>query len=286
MKPEFIKVRGDGVNIQVAIWKGNDKNVFCVHGMSSNCMVWKNIAENLIPEHSVYAIDLRGRGHSDKPEKGYSLKIHCNDIKEVIDNLNIKPVIFFGHSLGAYIGIVFTALNPGYVEKLVLFDGGAKLSPLQTLKIFESIKLSLDRLGKIYPSFEDYLLMVKKAPFLQPWQDYFEEYYKYEIEFLENGKVIPRTPRYVIEEETKNLKKENAEKYYEKIQCPVYILRATEGMLSKDDLLLPEKAVKNMMKKLKKSKLINIDGTNHYTIAFHPNKERDKILKRIINGEI
>ena len=283
MAPEFIKVKGDGVKIQVAVWKGNGKNIFCVHGISSNCRVWDNIAKNLIPEHTMYAMDLRGRGQSDKPEKGYSLKIHCKDIKNVIDNLNIKPVIFMGHSLGAYIGIVFGALYPEYVEKLILFDGGAKLSPLQTMKVFESIKLSLDRLGKVYSSFEEYISIMKKAPFLQPWQDYFDEYYKYEVEFLEDGKVKPRTPPYVIEEESKNLKKESADEYYEKIRCPVYILRATEGMLSDDDLLLPEKALKKMLKKIPNAKVFNIEGTNHYSIAFHPNSERDKILKKIIN---
>ena len=283
MQPEYKKVLGDGVKIQVAIWKGNGKNIFCVHGISSNCRVWDNIAKNLIPEHTVYAMDLRGRGHSDKPEKGYSLKIHCEDIRKVIDNLKIKPVIFMGHSLGAYIGIVFSALYPEYVEKLVLFDGGAKLSPIQSMKIFQSIKLSLDRLGKVYSSFDEYLSIMKKAPFLQPWQDYFDEYYRYEVEFLPDGKVIPRTPSYVIKEEAENLKKENANNYYEKIKCPVYILRATEGMLSDDDLLLPEKSLKNMLKKIKNVKVFNIEGTNHYSITFHPNPERDKILKQILN---
>ena len=286
MKPEFQKIKVNKIDIQVAIWKGNGKNVFCVHGISSNCRVWDNIAKNLAPEHTVYAIDLRGRGRSDKPLKGYSMKIHCKDIQEVIDKLNIKPVVFMGHSLGAYIGIVFTALYPEYVKKLILFDGGAKLNPIQTMKVFQSIKHSLNRLGKIYNSFEEYISEMKKAPFLQPWQDYFEDYYKYEVEFLENGKVKPLTPPYVIEEESKNLTKENANDYYPKLKCPVYILRATEGMITDDDLLLPENAVKNMLKKIRNAKLINIEGTNHYSIAFHPNSERDKILKKILNNEI
>lgn len=286
MNPEFKKINVNGINIQIALWKGNGKNIYCVHGISSNCRVWDNIAKNLIPEHTVYAMDLRGRGHSDKPEKGYSMKIHCEDIKGVIDKLNIKPVIFMGHSLGAYIGIVFSAIYQDYVEKLILFDGGAKLSTIQTMRVFQSIKHSLDRLGKVYPNFEEYLSEMKKAPFLQPWQDYFEDYYRYEVEFLPDGKVRPLTPPHVIKEESENLKKEDANKYYEKIECPVYILRATEGMLTDDDLLLPENAVKNMLKKIKNAKLINIKGTNHYSIAFHPNEYRNKILKKILNDEI
>ncbi len=281
-KPEFKKVNSNGISIQVAIWEGNGKNIFCVHGISSNCRVWDLIASNLTPEHTVYAIDLRGRGHSDKPKSGYSLKIHCEDIKNVIDELNIKPVVFMGHSLGAYIGIMFAALNPDYVEKLILFDGGAKLSQEQTKKIFESIQLSLMRLGKVYNSFEEYYELMKKAPFLQPWQDYFEDYYRYEVDFLEDGKVIPNTPPYVIQEEAENLGKDDAENYYHLIKCPVFILRAPEGMLGKDDILLPEDALNRMLEKIPNARVFNIEGTNHYTIAFHPNEKRDKILKEII----
>jgi len=280
--PEFLIVNSDNVRINVAVWDGKGKNIFCVHGISSNCRVWDNIASNLTPDYSFFAIDLRGRGHSEKPKKGYSLKIHCNDIKNVIDALNIKPVVFMGHSLGAYIGIMFSALFPDYVEKLILFDGGGKLTPYQVKKIFDSIQISLSRLGKFYNSFEDYINEIKKAPFLHPWQEYFDNYYRYELEFYPDGRVKPLTPPYVIEEEAKNLRKEDAEDYYPDIKCKVYALRAPEGILEKDDILLPENAIDLMKRKIKDFDVIDIKGTNHYSITFHPNQERDEILRELI----
>ena len=280
--PEFLSVNGKNVKINVSLWKGQGKNIFAVHGLSSNSLVWLKIAEGLTPIHNFYGMDLRGRGKSEKPKKGYSIDIHCEDIKSVIDNLKIKPVIFMGHSLGAYIGIVFSAKYKEYVEKLILFDGGAKLTFEETVKIFESIKLSLSRLGKVYNSFNDYLSEIKKAVFLQPWQDYFEIYYKYEVEVFPNGKVKPLTPVYVIEEEAENLKKLDIEKYYDKIEVPVYVLRATEGMISKDDVLITENGKKKMLEKIKNIKFFDIKGTNHYSIVFHPNKERDELLLKLI----
>ncbi len=280
--PEFLIVNSDNVKINVAVWDGKGKNILGVHGISSNSRVWDNIAKNLTPEFSFFAIDLRGRGHSEKPKKGYSLKIHCNDIKNVIDALNIRPVVFMGHSLGAYIGIMFSALFPEYVEKLILFDGGGKLTQEQVKKVFESIQISLSRLGKFYKSYEDYIKEIKKAPFLQPWQDYFDTYYRYELEFYPDGRVKPLTPPHVIEEEAKNLRKEDAEDYYPKIECPVYALRAPEGILKDDDILLPVNAISLMKKKIKNFEVIDIEGTNHYSITFHPNKKRDEILRKLI----
>ena len=75
------------------------------------------------------------------------------------------------------------------------------------------------------------------------------------------------------------LKSDDISIYYPKIKCPVLILRAVEGMITENDLLLPEDTAENMLSQIPNSKLVNIEGTNHYTIAFYPNKARDKAIK-------
>ncbi len=283
MLPESKKININGFQLCLSIWKKypEKKKLFGVHGISSNSRVWSTIANELIEDFNFYAIDIRGRGHSDAPG-GYSLENHAKDIKKVLDKLNINKISILGHSLGAYITIVFAVNFPEYVDKIVLVDGGGKLSEQHANKVFEGIKPSLDRLKKVFNSFEEYISNMKKAPFLQPWYEPMADYYKYELVTLSNGKVKSRVLPETITEEIENLRQFDISKLYSKIKCPVYVLRATNGMLSDDDLLLPEQVTDEMRKKIPNIEIININNTNHYTIAFYPNKEREKILKNIL----
>ncbi len=277
------KIKIGNFNIQLSIWEkdSNKKQVFCIHGISSNSKVWNTISAQLADNIDFIAMDIRGRGHSDAPG-GYSLENHANDIKKIFDKLGIKKISVMGHSLGAYIAIVFSVKFPEYIDKLILFDGGGKLSQEQSNKVFDGIKPSLDRLNKIFDSFDEYLEYMKKAPFLYPWYEPMADYYKYELIEYPDGKVKSRVLPETIIEEIENLKKIDISEFYHKIPCPVYILRATKGMLSDDDLLLPENVLKEMLAKIPNAKVINFENTNHYTIVFYPNSKRDKILKEIL----
>lgn len=69
----MIKARGDGIQIQLAIWEGKGKEILCIHGITANCRFWDCLASALVPHHKIIAMDLRGRGLSDKPPTGYSI---------------------------------------------------------------------------------------------------------------------------------------------------------------------------------------------------------------------
>src|SRR5512139_2773302 len=165
-EPVMIKAKGDGVSIQLAVWEGKGKEVLCVHGITANCRCWDVVASSLAPKHQVIAMDLRGRGHSDSPPSGYSVENHCKDVAALMDDQGLERPVLMGHSLGAFISLVFAAEHPERVDRLILVDGGGKLSEDQMAKVFAGIKPSLDRLGKIFPSFEAYLSLMKQAPYL------------------------------------------------------------------------------------------------------------------------
>ena len=74
-EPVMTMVKGDGVNINLAVWEGDGKAVLCVHGITANCHCWDVLADSLTPDYRILAMDLRGRGRSDKPAEGYSLKV-------------------------------------------------------------------------------------------------------------------------------------------------------------------------------------------------------------------
>jgi pimeloyl-ACP methyl ester carboxylesterase len=278
----MIKAKGDSIKIQLAVWEGKGKQILCIHGITANCRFWDCLASALAPHHRVIAMDLRGRGLSDKPPTGYSIEHHCKDVLSLIDDLGLKRPVLMGHSLGAFISLVFSAKYPQRVDRLILVDGGGKLTKTQMAKVFAGIKPSLDRLGKTFPSFEYYISQMKQAPYLQPWNSYMETYFHYEVEKVKGGLRSRVHPKH-IEEEAKNLGKVDSRQFYKKVTSPTLILRATKGMLAEDDLLLPEDVAERMVRQIPKAKRVDVEGTNHYSILFQPNKMRDQAILKFLN---
>jgi len=276
-EPIMKKASGDGVDIQLAEWEGKGKTILCVHGITANCRCWDVMAEALSPLHRVLAMDLRGRGLSEKPDTGYSLAHHINDIRGLLDDLGLERVVLMGHSLGAFISLAFGATFPERVDRIILVDGGGKLSEEQMAKVFAGIKPSLDRLGKVFPSFEEYLEVMREAPFLHPWSKAFETYFRYEAEDVDGG-VRPRAHPEHIQEEAQNLGKVDVSALYENINSPTLVLRATEGLLADDDILLPEAVVERMLSDIPNARLVTVEGANHYMIVFQPNEVRDRAI--------
>ena len=71
--------------------------------------------------------------------------------------------------------------------------------------------------------------------------------------------------------------------YYSKITCPALILRATDGILSPDDQVLPEAAVARMISEIADARRVDIQGTNHYSILFQPNEQRDQAIRDFLD---
>ena len=276
-EPRMVKARGDGINIQLAIWEGRGKQILSVHGITANSRFWDCLASALSPYHRVIAMDLRGRGLSDKPPTGYSIENHCKDILALMNDQGLKRPVLMGHSLGAFISLAFAAQNPEKIDRLILVDGGGKLSKAQMAKVFAGIKPSLDRLGKVFPSFKAYLSQMKQAPYLKPWNSYMETYFRYEVEKVKRGVRSRVHPKH-IEEEAKNLGKVDSREFYKRVKVPTLILRATQGMLAEDDLLLPEDVVERMAREIPNARRVDVQGANHFSILFQPNKKRDQAI--------
>ena len=279
--PVMRRTEGDGIQIQLAAWEGEGQPILCVHGLTANCRCWDLIASSLVPENNILAMDLRGRGLSDKPSSGYSLQHHIRDIVCLLDDLKQERIVLIGHSLGAYISMAFAANYPERTEKLILMDAGGQLTQDQWDKFTLAIKPSLDRLGQVFPSFEAYVANMKLAPFLQPWSQALEDYFQYESEAVEGG-VRSRINPANIQEEVQNIQQEVPSEYFPKVTCPVLILRATDGIFSNDDLVLPESAVDRMVSEIPEALRVDIKGTNHFSILFQSNEMRDRAIREFL----
>jgi pimeloyl-ACP methyl ester carboxylesterase len=277
-EPIMNKVKGNGIEINLAVWEGAGKPILCIHGITANCRCWDTLAESLTPEYQVIAMDLRGRGQSDKPSQGYALDYHLQDINCLLDDLGLDQAVIMGHSLGAFIGLAFAAEYSERVDRLILVDGGGDLSKEQMEKVFVGIKPALDRLGQVFPSAEAYLEKMSAAPYIQPWSSVTETYYRYEIEAVEGGVQTNIAPAH-IQEEAENIRKVDCAAYYPRIKSEVLILRAPNGLLSQDDILLPAEVIDRMTREIPHAGRFDVEGMNHYGIVFQPHAARDQAIR-------
>ena len=91
-EPLMFTSKGNNITLQLAQWGAGEDCVLCVHGMTANCRCWDRLVPSLSKHHRVIGMDLRGRGMSDKPESGYSLENHVQDLHHLIDSLGFERV--------------------------------------------------------------------------------------------------------------------------------------------------------------------------------------------------
>ncbi|GGB05348.1 AB hydrolase superfamily protein YisY [Puia dinghuensis] len=71
-------------------------------------------------------ITMRGFGHSDKPGAGYNYDTYADDIKSVLDQLQLDNAVLGGFSMGGAIAIHYMNRHHGsHVGKLALFAAAA-----------------------------------------------------------------------------------------------------------------------------------------------------------------
>lgn len=91
-----------------------------VHGFTFDTRMWDDQFEHFAGQFQVVRYDVRGFGKSAVPtEELYS---HVEDLKALLDYLEIKRSYLVGQSMGGAIAIDFTLTYPEYVDALVLID--------------------------------------------------------------------------------------------------------------------------------------------------------------------
>jgi len=283
IQPREGKVRVNDIEMHYVEWEGEGSAVLCVHGLTANCREWDRLAEGLSPRYRVLAIDLRGRGDSDKPATGYGLAGHAADLESFLNALNLEQVVFVGHSMGAGIGVYFAANFQSRVSKLILVDGGN--DPANMDELLESIRVSLSTLDVSFPSMDDYINLYKQVPFLkEEWNEYVERYFMFDVETGADGSVKRKIPRQVVEAEMSALWGSLLRPLYSSVVCPTLILRASHGIMSETDFILPPEAAAAMQRAIPKCKLVTIEGTNHYTIAIGKRNNVVETVRDFLEG--
>ncbi len=265
-------------------WGEEGPAVLCIHGLTANAFYFQAIADELSPDHRVFAYDLRGRGDSDKPEEGYSIPIHAEDLAELIDELSLQRPILLGHSLGAMIALYFAAHYPDKLSKLILVDAGAPL-PWKTAQEQPAwLTASINRLGTPVPSYTEYVSRLKTAPFLGPyWNEYTDIYFAHDTFSESDGSVAAKAYRDGILEEGLRFSEGDPAAQWANVNVPTLLLRAGQGLFSDNDQLLTEEAATMAHSSIANCRYINYPNLNHYTILFSVEPGPAKEIRKFID---
>lgn len=259
-----------GVTLHYQTWgaPNTERVVLLVHGLTASHKAWARLGPHLAAQgHYVIAPDLRGRGLSDKPARGYGVSIHAADLVALLDALGLDSADIVGHSLGAVIAMYLATVHPARARKLVLVDAGGKI-PEDTA---QAISASVSRLGTSYPSLDAYLGLMRQLPMITEWNDLWEEYFRYDADVRADGTVVSRVPKAAIEEESLALALTRSEALPDLVRQPTLLVRATVGLLGGDrGFILPRDEAARVRDVIAGCQLVEIEGTNHYTIVTVP----------------
>jgi pimeloyl-ACP methyl ester carboxylesterase len=126
-RSEFIAVE-ENVKLHV-IDLGEGPTVVLIHGWPLSNAMYEYQYQFLVAKgYRVIGITLRGFGKSDKPFGPYNYDIFAEDIKIVLETLNVEDALLGGFSMGGAISIHFAAKYAGaHINKLALFGAAAPI---------------------------------------------------------------------------------------------------------------------------------------------------------------
>ena len=113
MKRNNVKVIGEG-----------EETIIFAHGFGCDQSMWKYIAPQFAEKYKVVLFDYVGSGNSDitayESKKYSTLHGYAQDVLDVIEEMNLKNVIFIGHSISSMIGMLAGIHSPDYFKNLIM----------------------------------------------------------------------------------------------------------------------------------------------------------------------
>ena len=263
MSSEFIHV--NGVKLHYLDHGGDGPTLIMTPGLTANAHSFDGLAKAIGPDIRLIAVDLRGRGLSDKPDTGYTLEDHAADVLGLLDHLKIDEACLGGHSFGGLLTYHIAANHQERVKRCVVLDAPIDVGPAT----LEQIKPALDRLGRVLPSWGAYLSAMKQAPYYEGWWDpQIETYFLADIQENEDGTVQSRSNPDHIRQAVEGVIGVPWSEYLGRIEVPLLLVRATRpfGPPGYPPLLTADQA-QTVLAAVSDARLIEIDG-NHMTFLF------------------
>lgn len=249
-------------------WQGERGPLLCLPHLSGHKGSFVHLAQALAPTYRVIALDLRGRGDSDKPAEGCGFAYHARDISQFADALGIDSFGLIGHSFGATTATYLASIMPTRVRALVLLDGGADPKQAMLKSMYETIR----RLGRSYPSMDDYLHAMRALAMFQPWSDALAEYVREDVQTRADGSVINKSSPECIERDLDMHFYYSMCCHFPNVQCSTLFIRPTCGLVGDRGHVFTDAEAAAIVRHIPHGQRVDVADANHYTMLInaHP----------------
>ena len=231
------------------------KPLIMLHGMRSYAQSWNDVADQLITDFDVYALDQRGRGESDwSPDQNYDTQAYVDDLTNFINTKGFNNLCLMGHSMGGVNSIVFASKHPEIVESLVIVDIGPSAA---TSTGGARINQELSNTPKEFDSLEDVKIFWRKQrPSIS--EHALNERVNFTIKQLDSGKYGFKWDVQGIAKAKIRADGEYMWDCVRKIKCPTLLIRGAESDILQHDVAI------QMIKENHNITLIEIPDATHY----------------------
>jgi GrpB-like predicted nucleotidyltransferase (UPF0157 family) len=151
----YAQVNGTRLYYEV---KGEGEPLVLLHSGYTDMRLWDDQFDAFSKYFKVVRYDIRGFGNSDRPGEKFS---HYEDLKALLDYLNIEKANFIGVSMGGSIVIEFALEHPDYVNSLILSGAslnGFNITVDEASKVRSELGMSIVTRDKDFDSSVDLML--------------------------------------------------------------------------------------------------------------------------------
>ena len=266
---EEIDVAVEGGWLRAGRWGDTGRTVLAVHGITATHVGWVEVAGRL-PDATVLAADLRGRGRSAHLPGPYGLAAHVSDLVSLLNDVGCERVVVAGHSMGGFVAVLLAASHPDRVSRLVLVDGGLPTGRPEDAAPAGSIEEALGpaaaRLAMTFPSREAYHDFWRAHPAIGPiWGPAVQAYVDYDL--------VGEPPELRSSCREEAMRDDGAEiadhagvsATLRGVTAPITFLRAERGLLDGPPFY-PEDAVARWLHGSPVVEARTVPDTNHYSL--------------------
>ena len=267
------RVTGDGVELSFGYWPGRGEPIIALHGLTASYLNFIGIAERLAGRRPLFALDLRGRGDSEKPAGPYGMAQHGRDVAAAMRAMGLGASIIAGHSMGAYVATAVAQQDPELVAGLVLIDGGyapaIKGGPTPQQGLDALLALRITQLRQTYPSREVYREFWRGQPHFpkEEWGPWVEAFLDYEVGG-EAPNLQPKAMEGAVRADlAEGFQREAIVARLRSIRVPVLMMRADNGFAPGMPPLFPEAIMAEFRSYVPGMEEETIQGSTHYTMV-------------------
>ncbi len=153
-----VSVRDIEINYQE---EGSGFPLILIHGLNGDLTGWALVMPEFAKHYRTVALDVRGHGHSGKPDQPYSVRQFSEDLHEFLRQLRVSKAHILGLSMGGAIAQQFALDHPEKIRSLILVSTFSYVDP-QADQAFSRLRQRLSTGG--YPAFFDEVVKLAFTP--------------------------------------------------------------------------------------------------------------------------